>query len=624
VGVRNRSRLRRQPREAGLFAMEFLERRQCLAVGVSVSLAEATVIEGESIVARLTLSEPLRTVERIFVSTQEGTATYGRDYFAPLSQQVVFMPGQTTSTVSITTLRDRINEGVETFTILATPVNTAIRPGSAEARIADFMPLPGVSVADVTVTEGNEGTATTAEFIVTLTTAYPKPVTVSYVTRDGTATVANNDYVAVSGTLTFAPGEISKVVGVTVNGDNRLEPDETFQLVLSAPVNAILDHTPATATIVNDEIDEPGFQIDLVFLTTAFGDVPETIRDLTAQAAARWSRIIIGDLPSVTTANGLFIDDLRFEIQMGVLGTAVNGPAGPLANAGPRQFRAGGAGLPYEAITGINPFFATFATAAQRAALLETLIHEIGHGLGFTDFASVFRQYIDQTTAVFTGPNALREYNSIFGTNAVGVPLEPVLLAHWDEATFQNEIMTPNSGPGRNLLSRITIGALEDIGYDVNYAAADRYLPPGRPRTASQSENEAGNIAAALHREVQPALTPRVEPVLIKPSAPPVPSGGFSSQPAVTVQPVSPPVITSESSGRLLPPRPGRSWTADRVAVIPEFVMIGPSRHHRLLDRQGLGEFAFAKLATGAALDAALTDAGVTEGTVARHRVSVA
>ena len=65
-------------------------------------------------------------------------------------------------------------------------------------------PMPGLSVNDVSVTEGNSGT-TTANFTVTLSAAATSTVTVSYATANGTAT-AGSDYVAASGTLTFAAG----------------------------------------------------------------------------------------------------------------------------------------------------------------------------------------------------------------------------------------------------------------------------------------------------------------------------------------------------------------------------------------------------------------------------------
>jgi len=57
-------------------------------------------------------------------------------------------------------------------------------------------------------------------------------VTVDYATADGTAT-AGDDYEEASGTLTFAEGETTKTIEVTVNGDTDIEDDETFTVNLS-------------------------------------------------------------------------------------------------------------------------------------------------------------------------------------------------------------------------------------------------------------------------------------------------------------------------------------------------------------------------------------------------------
>jgi hypothetical protein len=83
-----------------------------------------------------------------------------------------------------------------------------------------------------------------------LSKAYYRTVTVSYATADGTA-ASPGDYAAASGKLTFAPGERSKAVEVTVTGDIEVEADETF--ALSDPVGATLTDDSATGTIQNQD-----------------------------------------------------------------------------------------------------------------------------------------------------------------------------------------------------------------------------------------------------------------------------------------------------------------------------------------------------------------------------------
>ena len=112
--------------------------------------------------------------------------------------------------------------------------------------------LPQLSISDPTVLEPASGT-TTATFTVRLSSASSSTVAVNYATSDGTATAASGDYNAVATTaLTFAPGTTSRSVSVTVNADNRHEPDETFSLTLSSAANAALDDTAGTATILDN------------------------------------------------------------------------------------------------------------------------------------------------------------------------------------------------------------------------------------------------------------------------------------------------------------------------------------------------------------------------------------
>jgi Calx-beta domain-containing protein len=114
---------------------------------------------------------------------------------------------------------------------------------------------PVMSVSDASVTEGNTGTTTLA-FPVTLSSAASQVVTVSYSTADGTAT-APSDYVAANGTLTFRPGERTKSIAVSVIGDTAFEPDETFTVSMTSPVNATVVTGTATGTIRNDDAAPP-------------------------------------------------------------------------------------------------------------------------------------------------------------------------------------------------------------------------------------------------------------------------------------------------------------------------------------------------------------------------------
>jgi Calx-beta domain/RTX calcium-binding nonapeptide repeat (4 copies) len=128
------------------------------------------------------------------------------------------------------------------------------KPG-ADCETIKGLPLPSLSVSDATSTEGNAGTKS-VQFSVQLAKPSPLKATVTFATRDGSAS-AGTDYLASNGTLTFAPGEKTKTIFVAVMGDTVFEPDETFTIALSAPVNASLGKATATGTIKNEDAARP-------------------------------------------------------------------------------------------------------------------------------------------------------------------------------------------------------------------------------------------------------------------------------------------------------------------------------------------------------------------------------
>jgi hypothetical protein len=111
--------------------------------------------------------------------------------------------------------------------------------------------LPGVSIADATLVEGDLG-VTTAVAGVSLSAPSAQTVSVSYATADETATAAS-DYGAVDGTLVFAPGTTSRSVSVPVFGDRVLEGAETLRVELSEPSGAVITGAQALVTIGDDD-----------------------------------------------------------------------------------------------------------------------------------------------------------------------------------------------------------------------------------------------------------------------------------------------------------------------------------------------------------------------------------
>jgi hypothetical protein len=120
-------------------------------------------------------------------------------------------------------------------------------------------PAPGtetLTIEPVAIAEGNAGSRSAA-FVVRLSRASTRTVTVQYATTPGTAT-PGTDYTPVSGMLTFAPGTTTQTVLVPVLGDTVVEPNETFSVSLSGAVNAVIS-TPAAAlgTVLDDDAPAP-------------------------------------------------------------------------------------------------------------------------------------------------------------------------------------------------------------------------------------------------------------------------------------------------------------------------------------------------------------------------------
>src|SRR5262249_32590334 len=105
------------------------------------------------------------------------------------------------------------------------------------------------AISDTTVI-ASANAPTTATFTVDLLTPSSAPVTVSYATTDGTA-LAGVDYVAASGTLTFAPGETEQTIKVTVNPAPGGGFVKTFDLNLFNPTAPTTPFAQPTATIFN-------------------------------------------------------------------------------------------------------------------------------------------------------------------------------------------------------------------------------------------------------------------------------------------------------------------------------------------------------------------------------------
>lgn len=292
---------------------------------VTLSTAPATIAEdaGEAIVTATlsAISGQDVIVDLIFT----GTATSVSD-FTSSATQIVIPAGMTTGTMTLTAVQDTLDEAGETIVVDISGVTNGTESGmqSNTVTIIDDDLAPTLSINDVTVLEGNAG-VTDAVFMITLSSASGQPVTVMVATADGTA-MSPSDYVAVPAmTVTFAPGETTKTVTVTVNGDALIEPAESYFVNLSSPTNATIldgqglgtisndDSTQRTATLIDDP-EQPGRKILVVNGTNGDDRIFIQLIDRGRRIRVKLNGDVIGEFNessvSRIVANGLAGDDL--------------------------------------------------------------------------------------------------------------------------------------------------------------------------------------------------------------------------------------------------------------------------------------------------------------------------
>ena len=221
----------------------------------TIRIADVTVTEGNSgsvnAAFTLTLSHASAVDVTVHYVTANITAAAGSDYTAA-SGDVTIPAGHTSRTFTIAVTGDRLAEPTETFAVnLSAPTNATIADGQGLATIIDDEPR--ISIGDVTKSEGKKGQMTLFTFTITLSAAYDQAVTMSFATANGTATASDNDYIARTGTLTFAPGETTKTITIEVKGDSKREADETFFVDLTGAVNALFTKKRGVGTIGNDD-----------------------------------------------------------------------------------------------------------------------------------------------------------------------------------------------------------------------------------------------------------------------------------------------------------------------------------------------------------------------------------
>lgn len=222
-----------------------------------ISIADANLVEGDSGTSDLEFSVTLSAAASSDVSadysTADGTAVAGQDY-SSTSGTLTIAAGATTGTIVVPVIGDVDDETDETLTVsLSNPsANVSVQRALATGMISDDDPPPTLGIINATISEGNSGTSILS-FQLSLSGSAASEVSVDYTTGDVTA-VAGQDYTQVSGTKIIAAGDLTATIDVSITGDTDVEPDETFETILSnVSPSASLGDATALGTILNDD-----------------------------------------------------------------------------------------------------------------------------------------------------------------------------------------------------------------------------------------------------------------------------------------------------------------------------------------------------------------------------------
>ena len=152
-------------------------------------------------------------------ATSDGTATAGVNYTAS-SGVLNFAPGQTTRTFTIPIIQDNTINGNLSVNLTLSNAQGGPTLGGRKNAVLIIIDSPGKLQFGSPSYAIPEELGTTSLSIVR-TIGVGGLVSVNYATSDGTA-VAGTDYVAASGTVAFGPGELAKVIPISVRNDGKI------------------------------------------------------------------------------------------------------------------------------------------------------------------------------------------------------------------------------------------------------------------------------------------------------------------------------------------------------------------------------------------------------------------
>jgi hypothetical protein len=201
-----------------------------------VSVNDVSLPEGNSGATSVTFTVRLSATYDLPVDvnfvTSDGLATAGIDYTAPAGGTLTFLPGQTSQTITAVVNGDRLGERDETFFVNLSTSNTYAGISKAVGVGTILDDEPRINVTDAWQNSGEPWITVT----VTLSAPCDEVVTVDFVTYGSWTAIADVDFVAASGPLTFGIGQTTQTVTIELlNPTPAMDKYFFFVLTSHAP-----------------------------------------------------------------------------------------------------------------------------------------------------------------------------------------------------------------------------------------------------------------------------------------------------------------------------------------------------------------------------------------------------
>jgi hypothetical protein len=210
----------------------------------------------------VTLSRPFTKDVTVSFATFKGTLDTGKPgvNYVPTTGSLVIPAGETQAQIDVPILGNTTYEPNKTFSVMLTGAANARviwKQSQVLGTITNDDSLPSISINDVTQAEGTPqgtlGKTTNFIFTVTLSNRSYQRITVNYAVANNSATMADKDFQAKTGTLVINPGALTGTITVVVNADAKVEQDEAFFVNLSSPTFATIGDAQGVGTITNDD-----------------------------------------------------------------------------------------------------------------------------------------------------------------------------------------------------------------------------------------------------------------------------------------------------------------------------------------------------------------------------------